>query len=252
MKLSVVGIGPGGGASMTVQARQVLEDSDVIIGYKVYIALLKEEFAHKDLRPGHMRREEERCRIAVEEALKGKHVAMVCSGDPGIYGMAGLIYEVAQAYDPIEIQIVPGITAACSGAAILGAPLTHDFAVISLSDLLTPWETIEQRLDHAARGDFVLCLYNPASSHRTGHLKKACQVLLRSKAPDTVCGLARNIGRPGESGSLLTLEALSRSEVDMFTTAFIGNCQTMACNGKMVTPRGYGKIPASGEEESST
>ena len=167
-------------------------------------------------------------------------MAVVCSGDSGVYGMAGLVYEVAQEYDPIDIEVVPGITAACGGAAVLGAPLTHDFAVVSLSDLLTPWEKIEARLTAAAQADFVLCLYNPASKSRPDYLQRACDILLAAgKSPDTVCGTVRNIGRAGEEAGLLTLGQLRDTQVDMFTTVFVGNSQTKVLGGKMVTPRGY-------------
>ena len=185
-----------------------------------------------------MRREVDRCRAAVEAALTGKDVAVVCSGDSGVYGMAGLIYEVAQEYDPIEIEVVPGITAACGGAAVLGAPLTHDFAVISLSDLLTPWEKIEAA-GRGGGGGLCLCLYNPSSRNRPDYLQRACDILLREKDPATVCGTVRNIGRAGEEGQLLTLGQLRDTQVDMFTTVFVGNSQTKVLGGKMVTPRGY-------------
>lgn len=186
-----------------------------------------------------MRREVDLRRAAVEHAAAGKEVAVVCSGDSGVYGMAGLIFEVAQEYDPVEIEVVPGITAACGGAAVLGAPLTHDFAVVSLSDLLTPWEKIEKRLTAAAQADFVLCLYNPASRSRPDYLARACDILLRDKPGDTVCGTVRNIGREGEENRILTLSQLRDTQVDMFTTVFIGNSQTKVIGGKMVTPRGY-------------
>lgn len=239
MKLYVVGLGPGAGADLTGRARDALNTCDLIIGYTAYVALLKEEFSHKKMLSTGMRSEAERCRTAVRETLAGKTVAMVCSGDPGVYGMAALIYEVAQEFPPIDIEVVPGVTAACAGAAILGAPLSHDFAVISLSDLLTPWELIEKRLRAAAGADFVICLYNPSSHSRPGHLKKACDILLEIKPGDTVCGLTRNIGRGGESSALLTLSSLSDTTVDMFTTVFIGSSSTEAIGGLMVTPRGY-------------
>ena len=238
-KVTVIGLGPGGGADLTGRARAALEGCDLIVGYTAYIELVRPDFPEKEVLSTGMRREVDRCRAAVEAALTGKDVAVVCSGDSGVYGMAALIYEVAQEYDPIEIEVVPGITAACGGAAVLGAPLTHDFAVISLSDLLTPWEKIEKRLTAAAQADFVICLYNPSSRNRPDYLQRACDILLRDKDPETVCGTVRNIGREGEEGKLLTLAQLRDTQVDMFTTVFIGNSQTKVLGGKMVTPRGY-------------
>ena len=240
MKVTVIGLGPGGGADLTGRARAALEECDLLVGYTAYIDLVKEDFPDKETLSTGMRREVDRCRAAVEAALTGKSVAVVCSGDSGVYGMAGLVYEVAQEYDPIDIEVVPGITAACGGAAVLGAPLTHDFAVVSLSDLLTPWEKIEARLTAAARADFVLCLYNPASKSRPDYLRRACDILLSAgKSPDTVCGTVRNIGRAGEEARILTLGQLRDTQVDMFTTVFVGNSQTKVLGGKMVTPRGY-------------
>ena len=240
MRITVIGLGPGGGADLTGRARAALEGCDLIVGYTAYIDLVKNDFPNKETLSTGMRREVDRCRAAVEAALAGRDVAVVCSGDAGVYGMAGLIYEVAQEYPPVEIQVVPGITAACGGAAVLGAPLTHDFAVVSLSDLLTPWETIERRLAAAAQADFVLCLYNPASKSRPDYLRRACDILLAAgKSPDTVCGTVRNIGRAGEEGRILTLGALRDTPVDMFTTVFVGSSQTRVVDGKMVTPRGY-------------
>ena len=168
MKLTVVGLGPGAGADLTGRAAAALNEADLIVGYTAYIDLIRDAFPQKEMRATGMRKEVDRCRMAVEAAVAGKTVAMVCSGDAGIYGMAGLIYEVAQEYPPIHIEVVPGITAACGGGALLGAPLTHDFAVVSLSDLLTPWEKIEKRLEAAAAADFVLCLYNPPQPQPEG------------------------------------------------------------------------------------
>ena len=240
MRVTVVGLGPGAGRDLTGRAREALERADLIVGYTAYIALIREEFPEKEMLSTGMRREVDRCRAAVEAAVSGRDVAMVCSGDSGIYGMAGLIYEVAQEYPPIEIEVVPGITAACGGAAVLGAPLTHDFAVVSLSDLLTPWDKIALRLECAAKGDFVLCLYNPASHSRPDHLKRACDILMAAgKSPDTICGYVQNIGREGERGTITTLGALRDTQVDMFTTVFVGSSQTKLLGGKMVTPRGY-------------
>ena len=239
MSISVVGLGPGAGADLTGRARDALELADVIIGYTAYIELVKQSFPFKETLSTGMRREVDRCRAAVEQAVAGRRVAVVCSGDSGVYGMAGLIYEVAQDYPPVDIEVIPGITAACGAAAVLGAPLTHDFAVISLSDLLTPWDKIAQRLSYAARADFVLCLYNPASRHRPDHLKRACDILLEEKAGDTLCGYVRNVGRAGEQAAICTLEQLRSAQVDMFTTVIVGNSQTKRLGDKLVTPRGY-------------
>ena len=235
----VVGLGPGAEEQMTVRAQKVLEHCPVLIGYNVYIDLVKEQFPDKIFLSTPMRKEPERCRMAFEEAEKGQDVAMICSGDAGVYGMAGLIFEIGKEYPSIQIEVVPGITAASGGAAVLGAPLMHDFAVISLSDLLTPWEKIEKRIRGAAMADFVICLYNPSSRKRADYLKKACEYILEYQSPDTVCGYVRNIGREGEDAHILTLSELKDTEVDMFTTVYIGNSQTRNVDGKMVTPRGY-------------
>ena len=240
MKLTVVGLGPGAGRDLTGRAYDAIEAAELVVGYTAYIALIRDQFPGKEMTSTGMKKEVDRCRMAVEAAVSGKNVAVVCSGDSGVYGMAGLIYEVAREYPPIDIEVVPGITAACGGAAVLGAPLTHDFAVISLSDLLTPWEKIEKRLEGAALADFVICLYNPRSHSRADYLQRACDILLRHKSPDTVCGFVQNIGREGERAVTLTLGELRDStEVDMFTTVFIGNEETTLIGGKMVTPRGY-------------
>jgi precorrin-3B C17-methyltransferase len=238
--LYVVGIGPGGGADLTFRARDALESCDVIAGYAKYVELVKEAFPDKRFLTTGMRGEERRCEMAYEEAEKGKTVAMVCSGDPGIYGMASLCLEIgARRGGGVRIEIIPGVTAACGGAALLGAPLSDDFAVISLSDLLTPWETIEKRLRCAAEGGFAICLYNPQSRARRGYLGRACAVLLETRPPHTVCGLVRNLGREGEGCELTTLGRLGEAEADMFTTVFIGSAGTLNLGGRMVTPRGY-------------
>lgn len=235
----VVGLGPGAEEQMTVRAQKVLEHCPVLIGYNVYIDLVKEQFPDKIFLSTPMRKEPERCRMAFEEAEKGQDVAMICSGDAGVYGMAGLIFEIGKEYPSIQIEVVPGITAASGGAAVLGAPLMHDFAVISLSDLLTPWELIKERLRCAAKADFVICLYNPSSRKRSTYLAKACEIMLEYKAEDTVCGIVKNIAREGETMQTLTLKELKETTVDMFSTVFIGNKQTKVIREKMVTPRGY-------------
>ena len=241
-KLFVVGIGPGDYESMTIRAEKALKECSVIVGYTVYVELIEEFFPGKEFLTTPMRQEKERCRMAFSEAEKGKTTAMICSGDAGVYGMAGLIYEIGTEFPEVEIEIVPGITAALSGAALLGAPLTHDFAAISLSDLLTPWEKIEKRLLAAAEAGFSICLYNPASKKRADYLRRACELLLKSRPAETVCGIVRNIGRDGEEKKLMSLGELRDYEADMFTTVFIGNSQTFL-EGRdsqvMVTPRGY-------------
>lgn len=237
----VVGLGPGSPGQMTADALAALEKSDVIAGYDTYIALVRDRFPDKSFLSTPMRREPERCRMALE-AAKDRTVSMICSGDAGVYGMAGLMLELAEEYGWPEIEIVPGVTAACSGAALLGAPLIHDFAVISLSDLLTPWELIQRRLDAAGQADFCICLYNPSSKKRSDYLKRACDILLRSRKPDNAAGLVRNVGRTGESAWVTTLGELRETQTDMFTTVFVGNSQTKLLNGKMVTPRGYKAI----------
>lgn len=241
-KIYVVGIGPGNYEKMTLRAANALNASDVIIGYTVYVDLVKEHFAEKEFLTTPMKKEVDRCVMAFEEAKKGKVVSMICSGDAGVYGMAGLMYQVGADYPEVELEIISGTTAATAGAAVLGAPLIHDFCLISLSDLLTPWEKIESRLLHAAEADFVICLYNPSSRKRHDYLQKACDLMLRHKAEDTVCGLVGNIGREGEHSRILTLKELRDTQVDMFTTVFIGNSQTRNLHGKMVTPRGYKNV----------
>ena len=238
-KIYVVGIGPGAYQEMTGAAVAALEQSDVIVGYTVYIDLVKEHFSDKAFLTTPMRKEVDRCVMAFEEAKKGQTVSMICSGDAGVYGMAGLIYEISERYSDVEIEIVPGVTAAIGGASVLGAPLIHDFCLISLSDLLTPWEKIQARLLGASQADFVICLYNPSSHKRHDYLQKACDLMMTYKSPDTVCGIVSNIAREGENSRIMTLKELRDTKVDMFTTVFIGNSQTKVINGKMVTPRGY-------------
>lgn len=238
-KVSVVGIGPGSYAHMTIQAEQTLRCCDVILGYQVYVELVRGRYPDKEFVSSPMTKEAERCRMALELARSGKNVAVVCSGDSGIYGMAALVYELRGENSTPEIAIVPGLTAACSGAALLGAPLTHDFAVVSLSDRLTPWQTIEKRLLAAAEADFALVLYNPASHGRPDHLRRACSILRQVLPADRICGIARNIGREGESVQILSLAELAQAKADMFCTVFVGNSSTRLINQRMVTPRGY-------------
>ena len=251
-RVIVIGIGPGEIDQMTMEAYRAIEESDVIAGYHVYVDLVKDRFPGKKIITTTMRREEQRCVLALDEAAKGSDVAFICSGDAGVYGMAGLIYEVAKDYPAVEIQVIPGVTAALSGAARLGAPLIHDFVLISLSDLMTPWEKIEKRLRMAAEGDFVIVLYNPSSKRRHDYLQRACDILLETLPPEQVCGTVRNIGRDGEETHIYTLGQLRDVKVDMFTTVFIGNESTKRIGDKMVTPRGYSRERQAGENESCT
>lgn len=238
-KLFLVGFGPGDRANMTDQAWQAMEEAEVLCGFTTYLDLVRPYFPDKETFTTPMTREMERCRWALETARSGRTAALLCSGDAGVYGMAGPVLELAPAYPTVEIEIVPGVTAALSGAALLGAPLMNDFCVVSLSDLLTPWERIETRLRHAALGGFVLCLYNPASHRRRDHLRRACDLLLEVLPPETVCGWVKNVGRSGQEAGVLTLGALRDFPADMFTTVFVGTADTRLIAGRMVTPRGY-------------
>lgn len=238
-KIYVVGIGPGAYEEMTGAAVRALEESDIIVGYTVYVDLVKDHFPGKGFLTTPMRKEVDRCVLAFDAAEKGQTVSMICSGDAGVYGMAGLMYEIGERYPEVELEVVPGVTAALGGASVLGAPLIHDFCLISLSDLLTPWEKIEKRLLGASQADFVICLYNPSSHKRHDYLQKACDLMMQYKSPDTVCGTVANIAREGETAQVMTLKELRDTKVDMFTTVFVGNSQTKNINGKMVTPRGY-------------
>ena len=238
-RIYVVGIGPGSISAMTEDAKRAIENSDVIVGYKVYTDLVRELCDDKEIIDSGMRQEIERCNLCVDLAKSGRTVSLICSGDAGVYAMASPMLEVAQEAGFSDVVIVPGVTSALSGAAVLGAPLSHDFCTISLSDLLTPWETIEKRLKLAAQGDFCIALYNPASRKRADHLKRACEILMQELPEDRVCGYVRNIGRCGEEAKICTLRELSDEPADMFVTVFIGNSQTYAKDGRMITPRGY-------------
>jgi len=239
-KLYVVGFGPGGYEHMTKKAVDVIQKADVITGYTTYVNILKEFFPDKHYIATPMMQEVKRCELAVEEARKDQTVAMVSSGDSGIYGMAGIIYQVAEEKNAdIEIETVPGVTAASAAASVLGAPLMHDFAVISLSDLMTPLELIMKRVDCAGQGDFIVCLYNPKSKKRTDYVEQAADIMLKYRRPDTPAGIVRNAGRKDEHSCITTLEKLKDADIDMFSVVIIGNSQTYERNGRMITPRGY-------------
>lgn len=239
--LSVVGIGPGRPDQMTEEARRVIGEAGLVVGYRLYVDLIRELFPDKEFYTSGMREERERVAHAVESAVKGIRTAVICSGDAQVYGMAPLVFEMARlrGLDPDEILIVPGVTAALSCGAILGSPLSCDFAVISLSDLLLPWDRIEKSLDGAARGGLPVVLYNPGSRKRRDHLRRACEIVKKYRKPETVCAIVREAGRAGQSSRILTLEELASEDADMLSTVFIGNEESSVMGNRMITPRGY-------------
>ena len=239
-RLHVVGFGPGGKEHMTFKAAEVIENADVVTGYTTYVNMIKPYFPDKTYKATGMMKEVDRCKMAIEDAMSGMDVAMISSGDSGIYGMAGIIYQLADEMKAdIEIDTVPGITAASTAASVLGAPLMHDLAIISLSDLMTPIDLIMKRVDCAGQGDMIICLYNPKSKGRTEYLNQTQQILLKYRSADTPVGIVRNAGREDEHKEITTLGDLDKAEVDMFCMVIIGNSQTYVSNGRMITPRGY-------------
>lgn len=237
-KIFVVGIGPGNMRDISRRAYDVLKNIDVIAGYTTYVNLVKYEFADKEFYVSGMKREVERCQEVLEVAKSGKTVALISSGDSGIYGMAGIMLEVAMGTG-IEVEVVPGITSTIAGAALVGAPLMHDQVIISLSDLLTDWEVIKRRIDCASKGDFIISLYNPKSKTRVDQIVEAREIMLKYKSPSTPVALLRHIGREEENYTLTTLNDFLNYDIDMFTIVIIGNSNTYVKNGKMITPRGY-------------
>ena len=238
----IVGFGPGDRRHMTIEAQEAMQSADVIVGYSGYNALMKPFFPDKEYVETGMRGEVKRCEEAVSLAENGKNVALICSGDAGVYGMAGLLLEILERrgkIDEINVEVVAGVTAALAGAALLGAPLGHDLAFISLSDLLTPWELIEKRLLAAGEADFCIALYNPSSRGRKDHLRRAANLLLQVRSGDTPCGIADRIGREGESIRILTLRELPDAETDMQSVVLIGNSGTRRIGNYLVTERGY-------------
>ena len=235
----VVGIGPGDRDHMTFKALQVIEEAEVIIGYHTYLDLIEDLLKDKEVIQSGMTKEIERAKEAVEIARQGKKVAVISSGDPGVYGMAGIILEVNKGLVPVEI--IPGVTAATAAAAALGGPLMHDFAVISLSDLLTPWNKIMTRLEAAALGDMIIVLYNPKSNGRVKNIETAREIILWHRDPETPVGLVRNAKRGQEEVVVTTLAKMLNHEIDMLTTVIIGNSETRIEQGQIITPRGYHK-----------
>ncbi len=239
-KISVIGLGPGNIAEMTPKARRAIENAEVIAGYNTYIKLVAEIVAGKKIIGTGMMQEVERCQLAIAEAVAGRSVAVISSGDAGVYGMAGLVIDmILELPVKIEFEVVAGVSAVNAAAAILGAPLMHDFAVISLSDLLTPWELIKKRVNCAAEGDFVIALYNPKSHKRVENIIEVQKILLEHRAKDTPVGIVTNAGRVGERKVISTLEKFTAEEINMFSLVLIGNSQTYVKAGFMITPRGY-------------
>lgn len=238
--LYVVGLGPGSKKLMTEEAREVIENTHIIVGYATYVRLIEDMIEGKELVVTGMRGEIERCKKTLEIAATGKDVAIISSGDAGIYGMAGLILELAGKMDQhIDIKVIPGVTASIAAAAHLGAPLMNDFCHISLSDLMTPWEVITERVDAAAKADFVICLYNPRSKGRPHHLRKALDIILKYKSPDTIVGIGKDVARPKEVDKVTTIADLDETEINMTSIVIVGNKNTYVEDGRMITPRGY-------------
>ncbi len=239
-QIYVIGIGPGSTAGMTREAFEAISACDTIVGYTVYIDLIRADFPDKTFMVTGMTKEIERCSLCIKLAEEGRRVALICSGDAGVYGMASPLLEVLSPNSDIEVAVVSGVTAANSGSAVLGAPLNHDYCVISLSDLLTPWEIIEKRLRAAIEGDFAIAIYNPSSRNRPEHLRRACEIMLDAGAGEIrVCGYVMNIGRDKTESRVCTLGELKDVEVNMFTTVYIGNSTTYVKDGRMITKRGY-------------
>ena len=236
-KIYVVGIGPGKKENMTFRAYEAMENSDIIVGYKTYVDLVKEYYPGKEMKSSAMTKEVDRCTEVLELARQGKIVSLISSGDAGVYGMAGIMLEIAD--EDMEVEVIPGITATNAAAAITGAPIMHDYATISLSDLLTDWKLIKKRLELAAQGDFVVSIYNPKSRGRVTQIEEAREIMMKYKPRSTPVAIVRNAGREDERYVLTTLEEMLNHEIDMLTIVLIGNSNTFVKNGKIITPRGY-------------
>ena len=227
-KIYCIGTGPGKEDLISERALKAIKESSVVAGYGVYTDLISHLLEDKEVIVTPMKQEALRCEMAVKKAEEGNIVSMISSGDAGVYGMAGLL-----------IEVIPGISAVLAAAAKLGAPLTHDFAVISLSDLLTPWEKIEKRLKAASEAEFIIAIYNPSSKKRADYLRKACEIMAENINENTLCGYVRNCERDGEEKGILTFKELKDFQADMFTLIIIGNSTTKLIKNQLVTPRGY-------------
>ncbi|KRL56163.1 precorrin-3B C(17)-methyltransferase [Furfurilactobacillus rossiae] len=238
--LYIVGLGPGDKSKMTQEAIDVIEKCPIIVGYATYMRLVKDMLDGKQIVSTGMRGEMERCEKAIELASDNQDVALISSGDAGIYGMAGLVMEMlAHKKQQLEVHVVPGVTASIAAAAQLGAPLMNDFCHISLSNLMTPWEVITKRVDAAAKADFVICLYNPRSKGRPNNLREALDIILKYKSPDTIVGYGKDVARPKEIEKITTIKDLDEEDINMTTIVIVGNKNTFVDDGRMVTPRGY-------------
>ncbi len=235
-KLYVIGIGPGGMDHITYKAVKAIKESKVLVGYTPYIDYLGDLSLGKEIYSTGMTKEIERCQLAIDKAKEGKITSIISTGDAGLYGMAGPILELAE---DIEVEVIPGVTAGFSAAAELGAPIMHDYVSISLSDLLTPLEVIERRIDQAALGDFVITIYNPRSKGRKDYLENAVNRILNHRVPSTPVGIVRNSGRPGTEITITTLDNIDYESIDMVSVLIIGNSNTYIKNGRIITPRGY-------------
>lgn len=239
-KIYIIGTGPGAIEYMCGKALEAIRVSEVVVGYKTYIDLIIHLLEGKEVVSSGMRKEVERCAQVIEIASTGKTVCLVSSGDPGVYGMAGILLEMLAATNKhIDVEVVPGITSALSSASLVGAPLMNDFALISLSDLMTPWEIIEKRIDRAADGDFVISIYNPKSKGRVTHLERCMQIIGKYRDIKTPVAIVKDAMRQEMSTIITTLGDVVNHEVDMTTTLIVGNSQTYTMNNKMITPRGY-------------
>ena len=244
-KISVVGIGPGSLDDMTYRARRTIEEATTVVGYKRYIELIRELVDGKKVLDTGMTQEIDRCRAALKAASEGETVVVISSGDAGIYGMAGLVLELLVKMDEAEKPefggVIPGVSAMSAAAGLLGAPIMHDFVVISLSDLLTPWEIIQERAELAAQGDFVTALYNPRSNKRVGQIKAVQEIFLRYRAPETPVGIVTSASRANEATLISTLGDFTKEDINMFSIVIIGNSKTRQVGDWMITPRGYQK-----------
>ena len=241
-KITVIGLGPGSLDDMTPKALKAIQQAEVVAGYNTYIKLIETLLEGKKVIGTGMMQEIDRCSLAVESAVGGKNTIVVSSGDSGVYGMAGLVLEIVLKYkkeERPEVEIIAGISAVNASASILGAPLMHDFAVISLSNLLTPWELIKKRVECAAQGDFVVALYHPKSKKRVQNIEEVREIMLKYKSPDTPVGIVNNASRPNQAKAISTLRDFTKEDINMFSMVIIGNSKTYVKDGYMITPRGY-------------